>query len=187
MKTQLASASHHRPHHLHWIYKIYLITEKRTPKHLRSNHYHLMVVSSFTALNKIEVNGMMELNKYISYRMNTVVVDANQKPRGLHFLVDEKIFKGTNQPFISCPIQFRLRGQKPQTLLCQPVWTKPSLRCKVNRQAKIGVMKHSVIRLGDYSIVLHSKAPLGYFFFLRQYQVIKKDVDKDAYDRWLVK
>lgn len=128
----------------------------------------------------------MELNDYISRQLKSAVVESNQKPGGLHFLVEEKIFKGTNQPFVSCPIQFRLRDRNPQTLLCQPVWTKSSLRCKVNRQAKIGVKKHSVIRLDDFSVVVHSKSPLGYIFFLREYQVIKKDVDKDAYERWLV-
>jgi hypothetical protein len=144
-----------------------------------------MVVSSFSALNKIEAGGIRELNDYISRRLDSAITGDEGKPVALHFLVEEKIFKGTSQPFVSCPIQFRLRGRSPQTLLCQPVWTDPSLRSKVNRKAKVGVKKHSVIRLDDYSVVLHSKAPSGYLFFIRSYVVVKKDVDKDAHDRWL--
>jgi hypothetical protein len=48
------------------------------------------------------------------------------------------------------------------------------------------VKKHSVIRINDFSVVVHEKALLGYVFFLRSYVVVKKVVDDDAYDRWLM-
>jgi hypothetical protein len=54
----------------------------------------------------------------------------------------------------------------------------------VNRKAKIGVKKLSVIRLDDFSVVAHQKAPAGYLIFIRSYDVVKKDVDHDVYDRW---
>ena len=106
------------------------------------------------------------------------------KPVGLHFVLEDKIFKGTDQPFCSCPIQFLLRDSTPETKLCQPVWADKSLRSKVNRKAKVGVKKHSVIRVDDFSVVRHEKSHCGYLVFIRSYQVIKKDVDQDAYDRW---
>jgi hypothetical protein len=51
----------------------------------------------------------------------------------------------------------------------------------VNR-AKIGVKK-SVIRLDDFSVVAHEKAPDRLFDFIRV-MMVKKDVDHDVYDRW---
>ena len=142
-----------------------------------------MVLSSFNALNKIEAGGMRELNTYITCSLDSKESDMT-KPLGLHFLVEEKIFKGTNQPFVSCPIQFRLRDRSSETKLCQPVWTDPSQRSKVNRKARVGVKKLSVIRLDDYSVVRHKNALSGYCFFIRSYLVVKKDVDKQAYERW---
>jgi hypothetical protein len=144
-----------------------------------------MVLSSFNALNKIEAGGMRELNDYITSRLDSSTKADTEKPVGLHFLVEEKIFKGTNQRFMSCPIQFLLRSRSPETKLCQPVWTDASQRSVVNRKAKVGVRKHSVIRVDDFSVVLHKKAPSGYLFFLRSFVVVKKDVDDDAYERWL--
>ena len=143
-----------------------------------------MVMSSFNALNKIEAECMSESNDYSTGRLDGSITAIAEKPCGLHFLVEEKIFKGTNQPFVSCPIQFRLRDQSPETKLCQPVWTDPSQRGHVNRKAKIGVKKHSVIRLDDFSVVVHNKSPSGYLLFIRSYLVIKKTVDDDAYERW---
>jgi hypothetical protein len=143
-----------------------------------------MVMSSFNALNKIEAGSMSELDEYIKGRLDGSTTAMAEKPFGLHFLVDEKIFKGTNQPFVSCPIEFRLRDQGPKTKLCRPVWTDPSQRCNVNRKAKLGVKKHSVIRLDDFSVVVHKKSASGYLFFLRSYLVVKKTIDDDAYERW---
>ena len=143
-----------------------------------------MVLSSFNALNKIEAGGVSELEKHIKGRLDGSIAAIAEKPCGLHFLVEAKIFKGTNQPFVSCPIEFRLRDQGPKTKLCRPVWTDPSQRCKVNRKAKLGVKKHSVIRLDDFSIVLHKRSASGYLFFLRSYVVVKKTIDDNAYDRW---
>jgi hypothetical protein len=100
--------------------------------------------------------------------------------------VEDKIFRGTNQPHIQCPIQFLLRDRTPDRKLFQPVWTEQSLRGKVNRKAKVGVKIHSVIRLDDYSVVVHEKAPSGYLLFIRSYVVVKKDVDRDAYQRWVL-
>ena len=145
-----------------------------------------MVLSSFNALNKIEAGGMKELNDYISRRLDGSANANAEKPVGLHFLVEEKTFKGTNQPFVSCPIQFRLRDPSPETKLCQPVWTETRHRTKVNTKARHGVKKHSVIRVDDFSIVVHEKALLGYIFFLRSYVVVKKVVDDDACNRWIM-
>jgi hypothetical protein len=153
---------------------------------LSYNLHHNMVISSFNALNKIEAGGMKELNDYISRRLDGSAKADAEKPVGLHFLVEEKIFKGTNQPLVSCPIQFRLRDQSPETKLCQPVWTETRHRTKVNAKARKGVKKHSVIRIDDFSVVVHEKALLGYVFFLRSYLVVKKVVDDDAYDRGLM-
>jgi hypothetical protein len=144
-----------------------------------------MVISSFNALNRIEAGNMRELNDYIAQRIQGTTATEAEKPTGLHFLVDEKIFRGTDQPFVSCPIQFRLRGHSPQTQVCQPVWTESSQRTKVNRKARLGVKKHSVIRLDDFSVVLHERAPDGYIVFIRSYQVVKKEVDDEAYQRWV--
>jgi hypothetical protein len=134
----------------------------------------------------IEADGMMELNRFISLSLagSTPASDL-VKPVGLHFCVEDKIFKGTNQPFLSCPIQFLLRDRtSPERKLCQPVCTERSHRSKVFRKAKVGVKKHSVIRLDDFSIVAHKKAPNGYILFIRSYYVVKKVVDNDAYQRW---
>lgn len=145
-----------------------------------------MVISSFNALNKIEGGSMRELNHYITERVKGSIVADAEKPSGLHFLVEEKIFKGANQPFVSCPIQFLLRGRSPETKLCQPVWTDPRQRSTVNKKARVGVQKHSVIRLDDMSVVVHDKAACGYLLFIRSYQVVKKNVDDDAFQRWVV-
>jgi hypothetical protein len=145
-----------------------------------------MVLSSFNALNKIEAGMMSELDDYIRGRLDGSISssDWSEKPCGLHFLVDDKIFRGTNQPFVSCPIEFLIRDQGQETKLCRPVWTETSQRCKVNGKAKLGVMKHSVIRLDDFSIVVDKRSASGYLFFLRKYVVIKKTIDDDAYERW---
>ena len=145
-----------------------------------------MVLSSFNALNKIEAGGMKEMNDCISRRLDGSANANAEKPVGLHFLVEEKTFKGTNQPFVSCPIQFRLRDPSPETKLCQPVWTETRHRTKVNTKARHGVTKHSVIRIDDFSIVAHEKALLGYVFFLRSYVAVKKVVDDNACNRWLM-
>jgi hypothetical protein len=54
----------------------------------------------------------------------------------------------------------------------------------VNRKAKLGVKKHSAICLNDFSVVAHEKAPSGYLLFIRSYLVVKKDIDKEAHQRW---
>jgi hypothetical protein len=141
----------------------------------------IMVLSSHAALNKRGAASMRELNHCISHRIDSSVDTADLvKPVGLHFMIEDKIFKGTNQPFFSCPIQFLLRDQTPETKVCQPVWTDPSLRSKVNRKAKVGVKKHSVIRLND------KKSLAGCLVFIRSCHVIKKDVDSDACERWMM-
>jgi hypothetical protein len=146
----------------------------------------IMAISSYAALNKIRAGSMTELNLYIKQRLDSTVHTADLvKPVGLHFVIEDKVFKGTNQPFFSCPIQFLLRDQTTETKLCQPVWTDPSLRSKVNRRAKLGVKKHYVIRLDDFSVVAHKKSLTGYLVFIRSYHVIKKDIDSEAYDRWI--
>jgi hypothetical protein len=149
-----------------------------------------MVLSSIAALNKVGSGGMRELNDYITLQLAASPNKAHNyrlsKPVGLHFVVVDKHFQGTNQPYISCPIQFILGDHSAQTLSCRPVWTEPRLRCKVNRKAKVGVKKYSVIRLDDYSVVAHKKAPSGYLFFIRSYQVVKKEVDKTAYESWIL-
>ena len=156
--------------------------------YLLSQHVFIMApISSHAALNKVGTGSMTELKDYITRRLacpSSACTGSSSKPVGLYFVILDKQFKGTNQPFISCPIQFLLRDHTSQTLLCQPVWTEQSLRSKVNRKAKVGVQKLSVIRLDDYSVVAHKKAPFGYLFLIRSYLVVKKDVDKEAYERW---
>ena len=145
-----------------------------------------MVVSSHVALNKVGANSMRELYDYIYSHLNQTLQSSDLvKPVGLHFVVQEKIFTGTNQPFISCPIQFRLRDLTSETVLCRPVWTEQSLRSKVNRKARIGVKRHSVIRIDDYSVVAHEKAITGYVILIRSYHVVKKEIDIDDYQRWI--
>jgi len=144
-----------------------------------------MVISSHAALNKVGSGSMRELNEYITCQLSCPgKLPSMVKPVGLHFIIHEKIFKGTNQPYISCPIQFLLRDGTGETELGQPVWAEQSNRGKVNRKAKIGVKKHSVIRLDDFSVVVHPKGAGGYLLFIRSYHVVRKDVDQDAFDRW---
>jgi hypothetical protein len=87
---------------------------------------------------------------------------------------------------LSCPVQLLLRDGSGQTKLCQPVWTDPTLRTKVNRKVKVGTKKLSVIRLDDFNAVSHEKSPSGYVFFIRSYLVVKKDVDEEVYQRWIM-
>jgi hypothetical protein len=147
-----------------------------------------MVVSSHAALNKIDADGMRELKEYITHMLDpsNERTEAMAMPAGLHFVVADKIFMGTNQPNFSCPIRLLVTDQTTETEICQPVWTEGSMRSKVNRKAKVGVKKRSVICLDDCRVVAHEKASSGYLLFLRSYQVIKKDVDQDAYERWLM-
>jgi len=145
-----------------------------------------MGLSSFAALNKIQASSIREMKDFITHRLDGSA-DAGHvvKPEGLHFIVEDKIFKGTNQPRVSCPIQFLLADRSSDTLLSQPVWTESSQRSKVNRKAKVAVKKRSVIRLDDFAVVAHQPAKSGYVFFLRSYTVVKKDVDIEAYQRWI--
>jgi hypothetical protein len=144
------------------------------------------IICSHAALNKIQSGAMRELNDYIGHRLDkTVGASEPPKPLGLHFLVQDKIFKGTNQPFVSCPIQLLLSNRSLETKLCQPVWTDATKRSKVNRKVRMGVKRHSVIRLDDFSVVAHAKYISGSVFFIRKFTVVKKDVDDDAYLRWI--
>ncbi len=144
-----------------------------------------MVLSSYAALNKIGAGNMRELNDYIALCLDSPLTIADVvKPTGLHFVLQDKIFMGTNNPLISCPIQFLLRDQSNETKLCKVVWTERSLRSQVNRKARVGVKKHSVIRLDDFTVVPYNKASTGYLILIRSYQVLKKDVDEDAYQKW---
>lgn len=147
-----------------------------------------MVLSSHVALNKVDPRGITELKRFISRSLDSSVAASNiVKPTGLHFCLAEKIFIGTDQPFIQCPINFVLRDQSSsETQLCRPVWTESKHRSKVNRKARLGVKKLSVIRLDDFSVVAHKQALDGYVFFVRNYHVVKKDIDNDAYQRWIM-
>jgi hypothetical protein len=146
-----------------------------------------MVLNSYAALNKVRTGSMRELNDYIAIRLDTSANAADVvKPVGLHFVIQDKIFMGTNNRLISCPIQFLLRDQTTETKLCKPVWTERSLRSQVNRKAMVGVKKHSVIRLDDFSVVPYDKASIGYLFFIHSYQVVKKDIDLDSYENWII-
>jgi hypothetical protein len=147
-----------------------------------------MVISSHVALNKVDSGATSQLNQYISevLAMSTGATDPPNKPLGLHFVVKEKIFRGTNMKFFCCPIQLLLEDASGETKLCQPMWTDKSLRAKVNRKVKFGTQKRSVIRLGDFKVVVHPPAPAGYVILIRSYDVVKKDVDEDAYERWLL-
>jgi hypothetical protein len=152
-----------------------------------SSSVSIMVLSSYAALNKIEAGGIRELNMFISQTLDSSVEPADVvKPIGLHFCVGEKIFIGTTHPLLTCPIEFLLHDRiSHDTLLCRPIWTESCQRSKVNRKARVGVKKHSVIRLDDFSVVAHDKAKYGHVFFVKSYQVVKKDVDDDAYERWI--
>jgi hypothetical protein len=105
-------------------------------------------------------------------------------PLGFHFLVAEKIFRGTNMPLLCCPIQLLLRDGRGETILCQPVWSDKTLHSKVNRKVKFGTKKYSVIRLDNFGVLADPKASSGYVFLIRSYQVVKKDIDEEAYRRW---
>jgi hypothetical protein len=147
-----------------------------------------MAVSSHVALNKIDAGGMRELKECMTHMLDPCNerLEAVAMPTGLHFVVADKIFLGTNQPNFSCPIRLLVTDQTAETEICQPVWTEGSMRSKVNRKAKVGVKKRSAIRLDDCRVVAHKKASSGYLFFLRSHQVTKKDVDQDACKRWLM-
>jgi hypothetical protein len=130
-----------------------------------------MVVSSHTALNKIDAGGMRELKECITHMLDpsNERTEAVAMPTGLHSVVADKIFMGTNQPNFSCPIRLLVTDQIAETEICQPVWTEGSMRSKVNRKAKVGVKKRSAIRLDDCRVVAHEKTSSGYLFFLRSY------------------
>jgi hypothetical protein len=144
-----------------------------------------MVVSSYVALNKIDHGGVRALNGYIARVLGrpTTLPDDGM-PLRFHFLVAEKFFRGTNMPLLCCPIQLLLRDGRGETILCQPVWSDKTLRSKVNRKVKFGTKKYSVIRLDDFGVLADPKASSGYVFLIRSYQVVKKDIDEEAYHRW---
>jgi hypothetical protein len=149
--------------------------------------YTVMAISSHVALNKVSAGGIGELDAYITKALEarSVVGEPDAvRPVGLHFVVDDKIFRGTNHKFLCCPVQLLLRDGSGQTKLCTPVWTHQTLRAKVNRKVKVGTKKLSVIRLDDFNAVAHDKSPSGHVFLIRSYLVVKKDVDEDAYLRW---
>jgi hypothetical protein len=156
--------------------------------HLATVAVPTMVISSHVALNKVDSGATSQLNQYISQvlAMSTGATDPPNKPLGLHFVVKEKIFRGTNMKFFCCPVQLLLEDASGETKLCQPMWTDKSLRAKVNRKVKFGTQKRSVIRLVDFKVVVHPPAPAGYVILIRSYDVVKKDVDEDAYERWLL-
>lgn len=145
-----------------------------------------MVLSSHTALNKVGAGSMIELNEHITRKLAALrgEADCGPKPLGLHFVVEDKMFIGSDHPRLSCPIQFLLRDRTNETKIFKPMWTEQSLRAKVMRKAKVGVKIHSVIRLDDFTLVVHKKAPSGYLLFIGSYLVVKKDVDMEACKRW---
>jgi hypothetical protein len=66
-----------------------------------------MVVSSHAALNKIDAGGRRELKEYITHMLDpsNERTEAMAMPTGLHFVVADRNFMGTNQPNFSCPIR----------------------------------------------------------------------------------
>jgi hypothetical protein len=90
-----------------------------------------MAISSHVALNKVTAGGVVELDVYITKVLEacrTVGAPDVVKPVGLHFVVDNKIFRGTNLKFLCCPVQLLLRDGSGQTKLGTPVWTHSTLR-----------------------------------------------------------
>ena len=155
----------------------------------QSSLLFLMVSSSYVALNMVDSGGIGQLKRFISQSLDSSINTCDViKPVGLHFCLLDKIFVGTNQRFIQCPIHFLLQDHgTSDTLRCRPVWTENSHRSHVDRKAKVGVKKHSVVRLDDFSVVVpHEPAVDGYIFFIRSYSVVKKDVDLGAYGRWIL-
>jgi hypothetical protein len=146
-----------------------------------------MVLSSHAALNKVQAGGMRELNDYITQSLDNSINAANVvKPEGLHFVVADKVFRGTKNKFWCCPITFLLRDGSGETMLCQPMWTVDFPRAKMNRKVKVATKKFSVIRLDDFKVTPHEPSPSGYVFFILGYSVVKKDVEEDAYRRWIL-
>ena len=146
-----------------------------------------MAISSHVALNKVSAGGIGELDAYVTKALEarSVVGEPDAvRPVGLQFVVDDKIFRGTNHNFLCCPVQLVLRDGSGQTKLCSPVWTHQTLRAKVNRKVKVRTKKLSVIRLDDFHAVAQDKSPSGHVFLIRSYLVVKKDVDEDACLRW---
>jgi hypothetical protein len=147
-----------------------------------------MAISSYVALNKVTAGGVIELDVYITKVLEarrTVGAPDVVKPVGLHFVVDDKIFRGTNLKFLCCPVQLLLLDGSGQTKLATPVWTHSTLRSKVNRKVKVGTKKFSVIRLDDFNAVEDNKSPSGSVFLIRSYLVVKKEVDEEVYHRWM--
>ena len=149
-----------------------------------------MVVSSHAALNKVKPNSMKELDDFITQTLDPLVKVADIiKPVGLHFVVKDKIFLG-NPHGGSCPIRLLLQDSSRETKLCKIVWSERTQRSNVIRKAKVGVKKLSVICLDDFNAVSSDKSfekpAAGYHFFIRDYHVVKRDVDPDAYRRWLI-
>ena len=86
-----------------------------------------MVLSSFNALNKIEAGGMKELNDYISRRLDGSANANAEKPVGLHFLVEEKMFKGTNSLSHHAPSNFGCETQAPRPSFVNQFGQKPAI------------------------------------------------------------
>jgi hypothetical protein len=147
----------------------------------------VMAISSHPALNKVAAGGISELDvhitKVLEARRTVGATDVIQSV-GLHFVVDDKIFVGTNQNFLCFPAQLLLRDGLGQTKLHAPVWTNQTLRAKVNRKVKVGTKKLSIIRLDDFTAVPHNEAPSGHVFLIRSHLAVKKDVDEEAHVLW---
>ena len=147
----------------------------------------IMVISSFVALNMVEDEAMRDMKLFISQTLDRSTKRTDiVKPACLHLCLKNKLFVDTNQPFIQCPIHFQLRDRTSiDQLIFWPIWMESSQRSQVNKKAKVGVKKHSVICLDDFSVVRNEQSETGYIFFLKKYAVIKKNVDEEAYRRWI--
>jgi hypothetical protein len=132
-----------------------------------------MAISSHVALDKVTAGGVVELDVYITKVLEarrTVGAPDVVKPTGLHFVVGDKIFRGTNLKFLCCPVQLLLRDGSGQTKLGRtPVWAHSTPQSKVNWKVKVGTKKFSVIRLDDFNAVADNKSPSGSVFLIRSY------------------
>jgi hypothetical protein len=83
-----------------------------------------MVLSSHVALNLIEAEGIQELKKFIARSLDSSTKASDiVKPVGLHFCLADKIFVGTSQHLLQCPIHFLLQDRtSAETQVCRPVW-----------------------------------------------------------------
>jgi hypothetical protein len=61
---------------------------------------------------------------------------------------------------------------------------RQKLTCQGEQESE--VRNPEAFGLVDFKVVVHPPAPAGYVILVRSYDVVKKDVDEDAYERWLL-